>query len=77
MNSTTTLSLILKNDDKNSFIRVIIALVHVMGYEQLQAEQIATLVHHKGQMTLRTGGYAELEELKYKLEEMDLNVEIE
>lgn len=77
MTSEKTLSLYLKNDSHNSFMGVIIALIHVMGYEQLQAEQIAYLVHHRGEMRLRSSGsYFELEELKMQLDGMNLTTEI-
>jgi hypothetical protein len=76
MTTERTLSLYLKNDAHNSFIGVIIALVHVMKYEQLQAEQIATLAHLRGEIRMREGSYYELETLKFELEGMNLTTEI-
>jgi ATP-dependent Clp protease adaptor protein ClpS len=76
MTSEMTLSLYLKNDSYNSFLTVTAALMRVMNYEQLQAEQITHLVHYRGEMVLRSGNYVELEGLKMKLEEMGLTAEI-
>lgn len=76
---TTTelpLSLILHNDPVNSFQDVILALHEVLGWNITQAEQAATIAHHRGKYKLKSGEYLELEKYKYGLEDRNLTVEI-
>jgi len=53
--------LILYNDDVNTFDFVISTLMEVCGHDAEQAEQIAFIVHFKGQCTVKTGSYKKLE----------------
>jgi ATP-dependent Clp protease adaptor protein ClpS len=48
-------SLILFNDDVNTFDHVIKSLVEVCGHDPVQAEQCAMLVHLKGQCEVKRG----------------------
>ena len=48
-----TASLILLNDDVNSFNEVMEALQDVIGMNQFQAEQCAILVHSKGECVIQ------------------------
>jgi ATP-dependent Clp protease adaptor protein ClpS len=50
-----TASLVLYNDDVNTFDHVIRALVEICGHDPVQAEQCATLVHHKGSCEVKCG----------------------
>lgn len=52
---TETYTLILFNDDVNSFDWVIKALVEVCDHDSLQAEQCAWIVHFKGKYTVLSG----------------------
>ncbi|TAL81901.1 MAG: ATP-dependent Clp protease adaptor ClpS [Bacteroidetes bacterium] len=48
-------SLILYNDDINTFDHVIKSLVEVCGHDSVQAEQCAMIVHLKGSCEVKTG----------------------
>jgi ATP-dependent Clp protease adaptor protein ClpS len=48
-------SLILYNDDINTFDHVIKSLVEVCGHDSVQAEQCAMIVHFKGSCDVKTG----------------------
>lgn len=48
-------SLILYNDDVNTFEHVIKSLVEVCGHDAVQAEQCAMLVHLKGSCEVKIG----------------------
>ena len=48
-------SLVLYNDEVNSFDHVIKSLVEVCGHDPVQAEQCAVIVHFKGSCELKSG----------------------
>jgi ATP-dependent Clp protease adaptor protein ClpS len=48
-------SLILYNDDINTFDHVIKSLVEVCGHDSVQAEQCALIVHFKGSCQVKIG----------------------
>jgi ATP-dependent Clp protease adaptor protein ClpS len=48
-------SLILYNDDINTFDHVIKSLVEVCDHDSVQAEQCALIVHFKGSCDVKTG----------------------
>ena len=48
-------SLILYNDDVNTFDHVITSLVEVCGHDSVQAEQCALIVHFKGSCEVKIG----------------------
>ena len=50
-----TSSLILYNDDINTFEHVIKALVEICGHDPVQAEQCALIVHFKGKCEVKSG----------------------
>lgn len=70
-------SLVLYNDEHNTFDHVIEMLIAVCGHDALQAEQCALLVHFKGKCTVLSGTYDELEPKCTKLLDADLTAEIE
>ncbi len=53
-------SLILFNDDVNTFDHVIDCLVRICKHDELQAEQCAMLVHYKGKCSVKQGEKADL-----------------
>ena len=53
-------TLILYNDDVNTFDHVIDCLVRICKHEELQAEQCAMLVHFKGKCDVKHGEKADL-----------------
>jgi ATP-dependent Clp protease adaptor protein ClpS len=48
-------SLVLYNDDINTFEHVIKSLVEVCGHDSVQAEQCALIVHFKGSCEVKLG----------------------
>jgi ATP-dependent Clp protease adaptor protein ClpS len=48
-------TLVLYNDDINTFDHVIKSLVEVCGHDSVQAEQCALIVHFKGSCEIKTG----------------------
>lgn len=70
-------SIILWNDDVNSFDWVIESLVDVLGQNKLQAEQCAMMVHNNGKCSVKTGWIEDLEPLARKLERRELTITIE
>ena len=60
-------SLVLHNDDTNSFDYVMETLVEVCDHSLTQAEQCATITHYKGKCEVRSGVLKEMNELRYQL----------
>ena len=55
-------TLVLYNDDVNTFDHVIKSLVEVCGHDSVQAEQCALIVHFKGSCEVKIGS------LKYSMQ---------
>lgn len=60
-------SLILFNDDVNSFDFVIESLVEICGHDYIQAEQCAMIAHFKGKCEIKTGDYPTLRPMRLAL----------
>ena len=73
----TTHSIILYNDDFNTFDHVITCLVQICNHVVIQAEQCAWIVHTNGKCIVKTGEYKELEPLCTLLLEKGLSAIIE
>jgi len=73
---TTSASLILWNDDVNTFDHVIDCLVSICEHSTTQAEQCAYIVHYKGKCVVKRGGKEKLEPLLTALQEQQLTAEI-
>ncbi len=56
----TPATLLLFNDDVNTFDHVIECLVRICRHEPLQAEQSALIVHYKGKCAVKTGDHSEV-----------------
>ena len=69
-------SLILINDDFNSFDYVVDCLTAICDHETIQAEQCALLTHYKGSCEIVIGDSSNLEPLREDLALYGLNVEI-
>ena len=69
-------SLILFNDDHNTFDHVIDALIDVCEHNQHQAEQCALVAHFNGKCDIKVGTITELRPLHEELGRRDLTVEI-
>lgn len=70
-------SLVLYNDDINTFDFVIESLIKVCGHDLIQAEQCTYLVHYKGKCAVKTGSYTELKPLREALTDRGLSANIE
>lgn len=53
--------IVLFNDDVNTFDHVIEVLIYACDHTPEQAEQCSIIVHYKGQCTVKTGAYDDLE----------------
>jgi ATP-dependent Clp protease adaptor protein ClpS len=73
----TTHSIILYNDDFNTFDHVISCLIKICNHELIQAEQCAWIVHTNGKCIVKTGEYKQLEPLCTLLLEKGLSAIIE
>lgn len=70
-------SLVLYNDDVNTFDFVIESLIKVCGHDLIQAEQCTYLVHYKGKCAVKTGSYKALKPLREALLDRGLSANIE
>lgn len=68
--------IVVYNDDVNTFDHVIDTLIYACDHTPEQAEQCTILVHYKGQCTVKTGSYKELEPRCTMLLEAGLSAEI-
>ncbi|HOU01444.1 MAG TPA: ATP-dependent Clp protease adaptor ClpS [Bacteroidales bacterium] len=67
-----TSSLILYNDDYNTFDHVIKSLVEVCGHDFVQAEQCAMIVHYHGSYEIKRGSAEVLTSMSRSLNERGL-----
>jgi ATP-dependent Clp protease adaptor protein ClpS. len=70
-------SLILYNDDINTFEHVIKSLVEVCGHDSVQAEQCALIVHFKGSCEVKIGVLEVLNAMSRSLNAKGLNSKVE
>ena len=70
-------SLILYNDDINTFDHVIKSLVEVCGHDSVQAEQCALIVHFKGSCEVKLGLPEVLNAMSRSLNAKGLNSKVE
>jgi ATP-dependent Clp protease adaptor protein ClpS len=70
-------TLVLYNDDVNTFEWVIECLKKVCGHDPLQAEQCTYLVHYRGKCAVKDGTFKKLRPLCEALLERGLTARIE
>jgi ATP-dependent Clp protease adaptor protein ClpS len=70
-------SLVVWNDDVNTFDWVIETLVTICGHTQEQAEQCALLIHTKGKYAVKTGSYDLLKPQCDAITDRSINATIE
>ena len=70
-------SLVLFNDDVNTFDFVTDTLIDVCGHDELQAEQCALIVHYKGKCAVKSGSHTELKPPFKEMSNRDLTVAID
>ena len=69
-------SLILYNDDVNTFDTVIDALIKVCKHETMQAEQCTWIVHYNGKCAVKEGEFKKLRTMRQALSERGLTAKI-
>lgn len=72
-----TFSLVLYNDEINSFDHVIKSLVEICGHDPVQAEQCALIVHLKGKCEIKSGIRPVLAAMSRSLNSKGLNSKVE
>jgi ATP-dependent Clp protease adaptor protein ClpS len=70
-------SLVLFNDEINTFDHVIKSLVEVCGHDSIQAEQCALIVHLKGSCEIKSGIKEVLRVMSKSLNAKGLNSRVE
>lgn len=60
-------TLVLHNDDINTFDYVMDMLVEICEHSITQAEQCATITHYKGKCEVKSGSVSAMKELRYQL----------
>jgi ATP-dependent Clp protease adaptor protein ClpS len=70
-------SLILHNDDVNTFEFVIESLIDVCKHTSEQAEQCTYLIHYKGKCDVKKGSFEFLRPMRLELVERGLNATID
>ena len=73
---TDSASIILYNDDVNSFEHVIICLMAICNHSSHQSEQCAMIVHNSGRCKVKSGGLEEMIKMAERLIDNDLTVEV-
>lgn len=70
-------SLVVWNDEVNTFEWVIETLVEVCHHSQEQAEQCAWLIHHKGKYAVKQGIYDELKPMCDEITDRGIGATVE
>jgi len=70
-------SLVIHNDDFNTFDFVIDTLVEVCRHQPLQAEQCAYVIHHTGKCAVKTDLFKRLQPIWVELTQRGLTATIE
>lgn len=69
-------SLVVYNDEVNTFDHVIQTLMQVCGHEPQQAEQCTILIHHKGKCAVKNGTFEELEPMCTAIHDRGISADI-
>lgn len=75
--SVPSFSLIVWNDEVNTFDWVIETLIEVCGHDQEQAEQCALFIHNKGKYAVKKGDYDFLKPMCDAITERGIGATIE
>jgi ATP-dependent Clp protease adaptor protein ClpS len=70
-------SLIVWNDEVNTFEWVITTLIEVCGHSQEQAEQCSYFIHFQGKYSVRQGSYDELKPMCDAITDRGINATVE
>ncbi len=69
-------SLVVFNDDVNTFDWVIETLIEVCGHTPHQAEQCTIIIHFKGKCSVKDGAYEELVEMRNDICRRGISAEV-
>lgn len=69
-------SLVVYNDDVNTFDHVIDALIQYCGHTFEQAEQCTLIIHFKGKCSVKIGDFEELEPVRTAITDNGISAEI-
>jgi ATP-dependent Clp protease adaptor protein ClpS len=72
-----TKSIVLYNDDHNTFYHVIECLMAYCEHAPIQAEQCTLIIHHNGKCSVKNGVYDKLKPICEALLEQGLTAKIE
>ena len=70
-------SVVIYNDDVNTFDFVINSLIEVCNHNKVQAEQCTTIIHYKGKCDVKKGDFTELRPIRNELTNRGLTAVIE
>ncbi|WP_421878286.1 ATP-dependent Clp protease adaptor ClpS [Marinoscillum sp.] len=70
-------SLIVHNDDFNTFDHVINTLIKVCKHDVHQAEQCTYIIHYKGKCSVKNGSFHELKPMKDGVTDAGISATIE
>lgn len=71
-----TYSLVIFNDDVNTFDYVIQVLQKICGHSPEQAEQCTILIHYKGKCAVKSGGWEEMAAMRNAICHAGLSAEV-
>jgi len=69
--------LILYNDEINTFQYVIDTLIEICDYDEIQAEQLATIAHYSGKVVIKTGNILELQKISEEFISLGINAKVQ
>ena len=72
----TMAELVLHNDEKNSFLFVKACLIRYCEHAPIQADQCVLIAQNNKKVTIKCGDFMELLDMKNKLENHNLTVEL-
>ena len=75
-NTDEIFTLVLLNDDVNTFDYVIQCLIEICGHQTEQAEQCAMIAHYKGKSSIKSGTRTELIEYAGQLSRCNISTQI-
>lgn len=70
-------SLVIHNDDYNTFDYVIETLIELCGHDPEQAEQCAYIIHYSGKCPVKSGSFEEMQPIWAELTQRGLTATIE
>lgn len=73
---TEVRSLVVFNDDINTFDWVIETLIDVCGHTPQQAEQCTIIIHFKGKCSVKDGAYEELVDMRNDICRRGISAEV-